>query len=71
MAKLFGLGVSVIPKHLKNIIDRGELVVEVVISILETTGAHGDVAGLPQTQQGKFCTKQSSRTAIKHFVAQK
>ncbi|PQA84106.1 cell filamentation protein Fic [Limnohabitans sp. TS-CS-82] len=54
MAELFGVGVPAISKHLKNIFDSGELVEEVVISILETTSEHGAVAGLTQTQQVKY-----------------
>ena len=54
MAELFGVGVPAISKHLKNIFDSGELVEEVVISILETTTEHGAVAGLTQTQQVKY-----------------
>lgn len=37
MAELFGVGVPAISKHLKNIFEEGELMEEVVISILETT----------------------------------
>lgn len=54
MAELFGVGVPAISKHLKNIFDGGELVEEVVVSVLETTTAHGAVAGLTQTQQVKY-----------------
>lgn len=54
MAELFGVGVPAISKHLKNIFDSGELVEEVVVSILETTTEHGAVAGLTQTQQVKY-----------------
>ena len=54
MAELFGVGVPAISKHLKNIFDSGELVEEVVISVLETTTEHGAVAGLTQTQQVKY-----------------
>jgi hypothetical protein len=54
MAELFGVGVPAISKHLKNIFDSGELVEEVVISVLETTTGHGAVAGLSQTQQVKY-----------------
>lgn len=54
MAELFGVGVPAISKHLKNIFDSGELVEEVVISILETTTEHGAMAGLTQTQQVKY-----------------
>ncbi|MGV8892427.1 MAG: virulence RhuM family protein [Burkholderiaceae bacterium] len=54
MAELFGVGVPAISKHLKNIFDSGELVEEVVVSILENTTEHGAVAGLTQTQQVKY-----------------
>ena len=54
MAELFGVGVPAISKHLKNIFESGELVEEVVISVLETTTEHGAVAGLTQTQQVKY-----------------
>jgi hypothetical protein len=54
MAELFGVGVPAISKHLKNIFDSGELVEDVVISILETTSEHGAVAGLTQTKQVKY-----------------
>ena len=54
MAELFGVGVPAISKHLKNIFDSGELLEEVVISVLETTTEHGAVAGLTQTQQVKY-----------------
>lgn len=54
MAELFGVGLPAISKHLKNIFDSGELVEEVVISILETTTEHGAMAGLTQTRQVKY-----------------
>jgi hypothetical protein len=54
MAELFSVGVPAISKHLKNIFESGELVEEVVISILETTTEHGAVAGLTQTQRVKY-----------------
>lgn len=54
MAELFGVGVPAISKHLKNIFDSGELVEGEVISILETTSAHGAVEGLSQTQKVKY-----------------
>lgn len=41
LAKLFGVQVPAINKHLKNIFDTGELVEASVISILETTAADG------------------------------
>lgn len=45
MAELFGVGVPAISKHLKNIFDSGELVEDVVVSILETTTEYGAWAG--------------------------
>ena len=39
MAQLFGVGVSAISKHLKNIFDEGELAADSVISKMETTAA--------------------------------
>jgi len=39
--ELFGVRVPSIPKHLKNISDSGELVEDLVVSILETTAAAG------------------------------
>mgnify|MGYP000926796036 FL=1 len=41
MATLFDVGVPAISKHLKNILDTGELSEKSVISILETTAADG------------------------------
>ena len=49
---LIGGGVPAISKHLKNIFDSGDLVEEVVISILETTTEHGAMPVLTQTKQG-------------------
>lgn len=54
MAELFGVGVPAISKHLKNIFEEGELMEEVVISILETTTEHGAIAGKTQTNLTKF-----------------
>jgi hypothetical protein len=54
MAELFGVGIPAISKHLKNIFESGELVEEVVISVLETTTEHGAVDGLTQTQKVKY-----------------
>lgn len=54
MAELFGVGVPAISKHLKNIFESGELVPEVVISILETTTEHGAIAGKTQTKKVKY-----------------
>ena len=39
MSELFGVGVSAISKHLKNIFEEGELEEKVVISILETVAS--------------------------------
>ncbi len=39
MAQLFGVGIPAISKHLKNILDEGELVADSVISKMETTAA--------------------------------
>ena len=41
MAQLFGVGVPAISKHLKNIFEDGELMVDSVISKMETTAADG------------------------------
>ena len=41
MAQLFGVGVPAISKHLKNIFEEGELMVDSVISKMETTAADG------------------------------
>ena len=37
MAQLFGVGVSAVSKHLKNIFEEGELYKEVVVSKMEIT----------------------------------
>ena len=39
MARLFGIGVPAISKHLKNIFEEGELQMDSVISKMETTAA--------------------------------
>ena len=41
MAQLFGVGVPAISKHLKNMFEEGELVVDSVISKMETTATDG------------------------------
>lgn len=41
MAQLFGVGVPAISKHLKNIFEDGELVMNSVISKMETTADDG------------------------------
>jgi hypothetical protein len=54
MSELFDVGIPAISKHLKNIFEEGELIEEVVISILETTTEHGAIAGKTQTKATKF-----------------
>jgi hypothetical protein len=54
IAKLFGVGVPAISKHLKNIFESGELQEKVVVSILETTTPHGAMEGKTQAQKTKF-----------------
>lgn len=54
MAELFGVGVPAISKHLKNIFESGELVEEVVVSILENTTQHGAIAGKTQTTTTQY-----------------
>jgi hypothetical protein len=44
IAALFGVGVPAISKHLKNIFESGELLEEVVVSILEITTQHGAIS---------------------------
>jgi hypothetical protein len=41
LAELFGVTIPAISKHLRNILDSGELFEESVVSILETTAADG------------------------------
>ncbi len=54
MGELFGVQKAAISKHLKNIFQEGELLEEVVVSILETTSQHGAMAGRKQVSQTKF-----------------
>ncbi len=54
MAELFGVGIPAVNKHLKNIFAAGELLDTEVVSILETTTAHGAIAGKTQTQKTQF-----------------
>ncbi len=54
IAKLFGIGVPAISKHLKNIFESGELDEKVVVSILENTTQHGALEGKTQTKTVKF-----------------
>ncbi len=54
IAELFGVNVPAISKHLKNIFNEGELEEKVVISKMETTTAHGAIAGKTQTKPVLF-----------------
>jgi hypothetical protein len=54
IAELFGVQRPAITKHLKNIFESGELMEEVVSSILEQTTPHGAMAGKTQQTQVKF-----------------
>lgn len=48
MARLFGVGVPAISKHLKNIFEEGELEEKVVVSKMEITTKHGAIADKPK-----------------------
>lgn len=54
MAELFGVGISAVNKHLKNIFESGELEEYVVISKMETTTKHGAIEGKTQTKETNF-----------------
>ena len=54
MAELYGVNISAISKHLKNIFNSGELKEEVVISKMETTTQHGAIKGKTQTKETSF-----------------
>ena len=54
MSELFGVGVSAINKHLKNIFDEGELDSEVVISKMEIATEHGAIEGKTQSREVNF-----------------
>lgn len=54
IAELFGVNVSAISKHLKNIFDEGELDERVVISKMETTTSHGAILGKTQSKLTNF-----------------
>ena len=54
IADLFGVQRPAITKHLKNIFESGELVEEVVSSILEHTTQHGAIAGKTQEAKAKY-----------------
>ena len=49
IAKLFGVGVPAISKHLKKIFESKELIEEVVVSKKENTTVHGAIEGKTQT----------------------
>ena len=53
-SRIFGVGISAISKHLKNIINEGELDKEVVISKMETTTKHGAIAGKTQQNETNY-----------------
>lgn len=54
IAEIFGVNVSAISKHLKNIFDEGELDEKVVISKMETTTPHGAIVGKTQNKLTNF-----------------
>lgn len=54
MAELFGVQTPAISKHLKNIFEEGELNEKVVVSKMETTTAHGAIAGKTQRNDTNF-----------------
>jgi len=54
MAVLFGVQRPTITKHLKNIIETGELQQEVVSSILERANLHGAIEGKTQEKKTKY-----------------
>lgn len=54
IAEIFGVNVSAISKHLKNIFDEGELDEKVVISKMEITTPHGAIVGKTQNKLTNF-----------------
>jgi hypothetical protein len=54
IADLFGVQRPAVTKHLKNIFEAGELIEEVVSSILEHTTQHGAIAGKTQDLKVKY-----------------
>ncbi|WP_251862084.1 RhuM family protein [Clostridium sp. Marseille-Q2269] len=54
ISELFGVGVSAISKHFKNIFQSEELDEKVVVSVLANTTKHGAIEGKTQTKQVKF-----------------
>ncbi|MBV5329705.1 MAG: hypothetical protein JZU65_19115, partial [Chlorobium sp.] len=61
IAQLFGVQRPAVTKHLKNIIETGELQEAVVSSISELTTAHGAMAGKTQTKAIKFYNLKENR----------
>lgn len=54
IAEIFGVNISAISKHLKNIFDEGELDEKVVISKMEITTPHGAIVGKTQNKLTNF-----------------
>jgi hypothetical protein len=54
MAQLFGVDVSSISRHLKNIFDEGELDKEVVVAVFAITTQHGAIEGKTQNKETQF-----------------
>lgn len=54
MAELFGVDLSSINRHLKNIFTEGELSEQVVIAKIAITTQHGAIAGKEQTREVNF-----------------
>ena len=54
ISQLFGVGVPAISKHLKNIVEEGELMNEVVVSKMEITTRHGAIEGKTQISSVDF-----------------
>jgi len=54
MAELFGVQTPAISKHLKNILDEGELDEGVVVSKMEITTPHGAIPDKTQTKNAQF-----------------
>ena len=59
MAELFGVDLSSINRHLKNIFTEGELSEQVVIAKIAITTQHGAIAGKEQTREVNFYWLQS------------
>ena len=54
MAELFGMNVPAISKHLKNIVESGELEEKVVVSKIEITTQHDAIKGKTQSKPDNF-----------------